>query len=312
MPVETFAYIDSLNASNPPGSDGLAQGDDHIRGIKTALKNSFTGITGATNVTQTTLNALQANTYAYGVPLGAIMDFTYVPTGWLELNGQAISRTTFSGLFSIWSTGFGAGDGSTTFNVPNLTDRYRRQRGAYAVNAFPGWLVGTHSHTASASTSVTVASDGTHSHDGATGSENVAHTHFYVTDVQGLHNHGATTGNIDTSLDHTHLVGAGGSVIAGWVGGGSFSGSNVTTNANSNTGGASNGPMNHAHPIVNDGLHQHSGNTNGENSTHVHLIGADGAHSHAGSSAATSVTVNNSATQENMPNSFVVITCVKY
>jgi hypothetical protein len=43
-----------------------------------------------------------------------------VPTGWLECNGQAVSRTTYAALFASISTTFGAGDGSTTFNVPNI------------------------------------------------------------------------------------------------------------------------------------------------------------------------------------------------
>lgn len=42
------------------------------------------------------------------------------PTGYLLCNGQAVSRTTFSGLFVVISTTYGIGDGSTTFNVPNL------------------------------------------------------------------------------------------------------------------------------------------------------------------------------------------------
>jgi hypothetical protein len=43
-----------------------------------------------------------------------------IPAGWLECNGQAISRTTYAALFASISTTFGAGDGSTTFNVPTI------------------------------------------------------------------------------------------------------------------------------------------------------------------------------------------------
>lgn len=45
------------------------------------------------------------------------------PTGWLICNGAAVSRTTFSALFGVIGTSFGVGDGSTTFNVPNLKGR---------------------------------------------------------------------------------------------------------------------------------------------------------------------------------------------
>jgi microcystin-dependent protein len=42
-----------------------------------------------------------------------------VPAGWLQNNGQAVSRTTFAALFDAIGTSYGSGDGSTTFNVPN-------------------------------------------------------------------------------------------------------------------------------------------------------------------------------------------------
>lgn len=46
------------------------------------------------------------------------------PTGFLLCNGQAVSRTTFASLFAVTSTSYGVGDGSTTFNVPNLASRF--------------------------------------------------------------------------------------------------------------------------------------------------------------------------------------------
>lgn len=42
------------------------------------------------------------------------------PTGWLLCNGAAVSRTTYSDLFDIIGTTYGEGDGTTTFNLPNL------------------------------------------------------------------------------------------------------------------------------------------------------------------------------------------------
>jgi microcystin-dependent protein len=61
------------------------------------------------------------------VPLGCAVPFfgTASPNGAFVLPyGQAISRTTYSTLFSIFGTTYGSGDGSTTFNVPSLRDRY--------------------------------------------------------------------------------------------------------------------------------------------------------------------------------------------
>lgn len=52
--------------------------------------------------------------------------FTAAPTGWLKANGAAISRTTYSELFGKVGTVFGAGDGSTTFNLPDLRGEFLR------------------------------------------------------------------------------------------------------------------------------------------------------------------------------------------
>ena len=45
-----------------------------------------------------------------------------VPSGFLECDGTAVSRSTYSALFAIVGTTYGVGDGSTTFNVPDLAD----------------------------------------------------------------------------------------------------------------------------------------------------------------------------------------------
>lgn len=60
------------------------------------------------------------------VPTGAIMAFgvTTIPDGWLLCNGANVSRTTYAALFSAIGTRFGAGDGSTTFTLPNLDGRF--------------------------------------------------------------------------------------------------------------------------------------------------------------------------------------------
>lgn len=45
------------------------------------------------------------------------------PTGWLQCDGSAVSRTTYASLFAITGTTYGPGDGSTTFNLPDLRGR---------------------------------------------------------------------------------------------------------------------------------------------------------------------------------------------
>lgn len=55
-------------------------------------------------------------------PAGVISMYagSTAPSGWLICNGSAVSRTTYSRLFSAIGTTYGAGNGSTTFNLPNL------------------------------------------------------------------------------------------------------------------------------------------------------------------------------------------------
>lgn len=60
------------------------------------------------------------------LPIGSIVPYgnKEAPTNWLSCNGQAVSRTTYADLFAIIGTQFGSGDGSTTFNLPDL-NQYR-------------------------------------------------------------------------------------------------------------------------------------------------------------------------------------------
>jgi hypothetical protein len=58
MPLESVTHIADLNVSNPPGTDTKAQGDDHIRNIKTALKTDLATITGPITATLAQINAL--------------------------------------------------------------------------------------------------------------------------------------------------------------------------------------------------------------------------------------------------------------
>ena len=57
--------------------------------------------------------------------VGSVVLYTKstAPSGYLLCNGQAVSRTTYASLFAVIGTTYGAGNGSTTFNVPNLSGR---------------------------------------------------------------------------------------------------------------------------------------------------------------------------------------------
>ena len=57
-------------------------------------------------------------------PVGSIVPYggTSAPKGWLLCQGQAVSRNTYAELFEVIGTAFGTGNGSTTFNVPDLRE----------------------------------------------------------------------------------------------------------------------------------------------------------------------------------------------
>ena len=63
-----------------------------------------------------------------GVPAGTVIDYAAnaAPLGYLKANGAAVSRTTYAALFTAIGTTFGVGDGSTTFNVPDLRGEFVR------------------------------------------------------------------------------------------------------------------------------------------------------------------------------------------
>jgi len=81
----------------------------------------------------------------YLTPAGTIIDYagTVLPQGYLLCDGSAVSRTTYAYLFSVVGTIWGAGDGSTTFNLPNLTRRVTVGSGGTALSG-PSNTVGSY------------------------------------------------------------------------------------------------------------------------------------------------------------------------
>lgn len=74
------------------------------------------------------------------VRAGTIVAFASgsAPSGYLLCNGSAVSRTTYSDLFSVCGTKYGAGNGSTTFNIPELLERYIKGFGDSTANITGG------------------------------------------------------------------------------------------------------------------------------------------------------------------------------
>lgn len=91
--------------------------------------SSPTGVADYTTVWADSVGDLRyrkgTGTVAWIMPPGSVMDYagTSAPEGWLLCYGQAISRSTYSALFTAIGTTYGTGDGSTTFNLPDLRGR---------------------------------------------------------------------------------------------------------------------------------------------------------------------------------------------
>jgi microcystin-dependent protein len=111
--------------------------DDRNFTVKTNSSTRLTiNSTAATSTVPVVLpaiptTALQAATKSYVdqvTPAGSLMAYaaSTAPTGWLLCDGSAVSRTTYATLFAAISTTWGTGDGSTTFNVPDLRGQFLR------------------------------------------------------------------------------------------------------------------------------------------------------------------------------------------
>lgn len=106
------------------------------------------------NVTSDIQTQLTANATAAAnavLPAGLILPFgnTSAPTGYLACDGSAVSRTTYATLFTAIGTTWGSGDGSSTFNVPDLRGAFLRGTGSHGTSnmangsAFAGQAVGS-------------------------------------------------------------------------------------------------------------------------------------------------------------------------
>ena len=119
----TTVSITGYNA-NPPDDDGSQVASNEITWAKHKEKLGDPHNAAIEDI-DTNVNAAFA-TVATFVPSGVMFAYAgnpNAPTGFLLCDGSAVSRTTYADLFTAIGTSFGAGDGSTTFNVPDLRGR---------------------------------------------------------------------------------------------------------------------------------------------------------------------------------------------
>ena len=102
--------------------DSVAPSDDSVTTVKIQDGAVSTDKLADGAVTSTKMATAAAESLA---PTGALMPFagTTAPSGWLLCYGQTVSRTTYAALFAIIGTTYGAGDGSSTFTLPDLRGR---------------------------------------------------------------------------------------------------------------------------------------------------------------------------------------------
>jgi microcystin-dependent protein len=195
------------------------------------------GTSAASTITNTDISNWNVAANSSAFPAGIIQAFagSSTPAGYLICDGSAVSRTTYANLFTTIGTIYGNGDGSTTFNLPDL--RQRIPVGLNTTGTFNslGKTGGSETHA------ITVSEIPEHNHNASTASAG-SHTHTGTTSTTGNHTH-----------NFTYTVGF--SSITAALNYGSY---NLLYNPNSQTSStASSGSHNHTLSITADGNHTH-------------------------------------------------------
>jgi microcystin-dependent protein len=157
--VATFTaqpIMSSLTASQAvftDGSKGLVS--KAVTGTGSVVLSDSAALTGtptaptASAGTSTTQIATTAFVAQNAVLTGALLMWptASAPSGYLLCNGAAVSRTTYAALYAVVGTTFGVGDGSTTFNVPNYTNRMPYGTTIGATGGSADAVVVSHTHS---------------------------------------------------------------------------------------------------------------------------------------------------------------------
>ena len=179
--------LDAL--TNPTSSDGL-NSPDHA-GQHSDANDAIEALQAKVGINSSAVTTSLDYKVSYGIPAGVINMWatTTAPTAWLLCDGTAVSRTTYASLFAVISTTYGVGDGSTTFNLPNLKGKVPvgRDSGDASFDTM-GELGGAKTHT------LTSAEMPVHTHT------QDSHNH-----TQNSHNHTQDSHN-HTQNAHSHTV----------------------------------------------------------------------------------------------------------
>ena len=146
-----------------------------------------------------------------GIPTATIVPWTSasVPTGFLECNGAAVSRSTYSALFAIVGTTYGAGDGASTFNLPDLQDNVAMGKSGTKALASTGGANTVQSTGnvggTTANATLSTAQLASHSH---TGGGNAGNPFGAINPGTNTFFSAATTGSTGSGTGHQHNMSA--------------------------------------------------------------------------------------------------------
>ncbi len=139
---QTISYEGFWTLGPPVNTSGFLQNPNvMLTGVPTAptpAANDSSSKIATTAFVQAALAILAV------FPSGMICAFGMIslPSGWLNCNGAAVSRTTYAALFGAIGTSFGIGDGTTTFNLPNFLGYFARGANPGGLGAGPTTAVG--------------------------------------------------------------------------------------------------------------------------------------------------------------------------
>ena len=192
-------------ASGGTGLTSFTAGDLMYATASTTIAKLGIGTAGQVLKTNTGASAPEWSTETDLCPVGSIIMYgaAAAPTNWVLCDGSAINRTTYADLFSAIGTTYGAGNGSSTFNVPNLQ------------GVFPAGYDGGSSYALAATggaTTDTPTLSGTNAGTTLTSSQIPAHTHGGVTTGWPSGSWTGGTGATQTAIDASGLSVASGSV----------------------------------------------------------------------------------------------------
>jgi microcystin-dependent protein len=287
--------------------------------FQNVLNSLIDSITSSSSFTSIINNSIdQAKT-----PSGAVFAFptSTAPTGYLSCNGQAVSRTTYVDLFSLIGTNYGAGDGSTTFNLPNYNGQFlrgwdngqgtdldaanRTDRGDGTIGDAVGTLQTgatlAHNHTIDPPTT-TSNSAGDHLHivDPPVTSSSTTGSHIHNidppstnTNTTGAHTHTHTDVNVEQPFTPTYNV---------QLGGGATRASNTRTTSSAGA---------HAHSL-NIPAFNSASSGNHTHTTDIASFNSSSAGNHTHSTDIAQFNSGNDGGSETRPTNVSVLWCIKF